>query len=76
MLDLRIARERKGVPVKALAETVGVTPATLRKYETGVISPVPDDVLISVALTLGDRSLLEQHPVSRALRSWPKPQVA
>ena len=68
---LRIARERRDISVRDLADTVGVTPATLRKYETGVI-PVPDDVLIAIALTLGDRALLEQPPVPRALRSWPK----
>jgi transcriptional regulator with XRE-family HTH domain len=71
-LPLRAARERRDISVRDLADTVGVTPATLRKYETGVISPVPDDVLIAIALTLGDRALLEQHPVTRALRSWPK----
>ncbi len=68
---LRIARERRDISVRDLADTVGVTPATLRKYEPGVI-PVPDDGLIAIALTLGDRALLEQHPVPRALRSWPK----
>ena len=71
MPPLRIARERQGLSVRELADTVGVTPATLRKYETGIIA-VPDDVLIAIALTLGDRALLEQHPVTRALRSWPK----
>ena len=68
-VTLRLARERGGRTVADVSAEIGVSAATLRRYEAGVLA-TPDDVLIALAHLYDERRLLEAHPVVRDLIGW------
>lgn len=55
---LREARQKKGVGLRALADTVGVDPTHLSRVERGLAKPSVELVVKLVqALKLGDRAM-------------------
>ncbi len=70
-LGQHLRRDRGEQRAEAVADTVGVTASTLRRYEADAL-PVPDETLIALAIVYGDRSLLERHVVAEALAAWPR----
>lgn len=71
---LAASRRAAGLTQAEAAEIVSVDESQLRRYETGRCKRVPDDTLIKLALTYGDRTILDNHPVAAAIRRWPEAQ--
>lgn len=68
---LKAIRERKGVSQKSLAEMVGVTEATICRYETGARSPRTTEVAL-IAEQLGvPIARLMQEPAQRQAADQP-----
>ena len=46
---IRKARIEKGLTLESVGDLVGVTRATIQKYENGLIANIPSDKVISIA---------------------------